>query len=261
MNSLTLNPRRVGILMRHDLAVNLKSTLTGFGAVAGVTVALFLISAATGSDGSGEFHASLFANILVIGGFVVSSVAFSDLNDPKNGIHYLMLPGSTLEKYLAKLLLTSVGWTLAVILLYMVATALGAAIASLAFAQHPGVFVPVGRTTWNTIASYLVAQSIFLFGSVYFRKVAFLKVVLGSVAVAFSLGLVYLLAARIIFAEGFVGVLSVEAEQWQEMITITAPNAPAFFRTLGVIGDVFTWAVTPIFFWVVGFMRLRETEV
>lgn len=261
MNALTLSPRRVGILMRHDLAINLKSTLTGFATVAGVVVALFLISAATGGDGSGDFHASLFANILLIGGFVVSSVAFSDLNDPKNGIHYLMLPGSTVEKYLAKLLLTSVGWTVAVTVIYTVASALGAAIASIAFAQHPGVFVPADRSAWNTIAGYLVTQSIFLFGSVYFRKVAFLKVVLGAIGVAFSLGLIYLLAARVIFADAFVGLLSVQAEEWEQMVRVTSPNADAFFRTLGVIGDVFTWAVMPIFFWIAGFMRLRETEV
>ena len=66
MNTLTLSPARVGTLMRHDIATQSKSMLTGFGALAGVVIALFLIASASG--GGSEFHTSLFINILVIGG-------------------------------------------------------------------------------------------------------------------------------------------------------------------------------------------------
>lgn len=263
MNTLTLSPRRVGILMRHDIVTQSKNILTGFATLAGVVIALFLIASASG--GGAEFHASLFMNILVIGGFVVSSTAFSELNDQKTGIHYLMLPGSTLEKYVAKLLLTSIGWTVSVLVLYILATVVGTLLGGLFFATTPGVFLPASRTIWTTIASYLVAQSIFLFGSIYFRKVAFLKTALTAIVVAFSLGIVFVLAARLIFAPVFTGFFEMAPQYTgsNPMVALNLDSArgQALVRGLEAAGDVLTWIVTPIFFWVAGVLRLRETEV
>lgn len=263
MNPLTLSPHRVAILMRHDLVTNGKSIVTAFATLAGVVVGLFLIASATG--GSGEFHSSLFVNILLIGGFVVSSTAFSELTDPKTGIHYLMLPGSTLEKYLAKLLLTSIGWTVSILGLYVLATAVATLLGSLFFAATPGVFLPTSRAIWLSIAGYLVSQSIFLFGSIYFRKVAFLKTALAAIVVAFSLGILFVLTTRLVFAPVFTGFFEM-APQYSGSNPMVALNidptrAQALARGLEAAGDVLTWIVTPIFFWVVGVLRLRETEV
>ena len=263
MNGLTLSPRRLGLLMRHELVTQRKSLTSGFTAIAGVVFGLFLIASASG--GGDDFHASLFSNILLIGGFIVSSVAFAELQDSKTGIHYMMLPGSPVEKYVSKLLLTSVGWTLAVIVLYTLMTAVSTLVAQIFFATTPGVWLPVGRATWTTIATYLVTQSIFLFGSVYFRKVAFLKTVLSIVVVAASLGVIYLIAARIIFAAAFTGFLdfSVGAGDIASsaQIQLDQPQGRAFLGVLQRLGDMFTWVIVPIFFWVAGVLRLRETEV
>jgi hypothetical protein len=247
--------------MRHDLVTQRKSLLTGFGTLAGIVIALFFIASA--SEGGSGFHTGLFMNILLIGGYVVSSVAFSELQDTKTGIHYMMLPGSTLEKYLAKLLLTSVGWVAAALLVYMLASAVAAALASIFFAQTPGYFLPIGRTIWNGIASYLVTQSIFLFASVYFRKVAFLKVALSAFVVAATLGIIYVLTARLLFAPVFTDMFGgPEASRiLVEDLRLSTVQARSFLRTLEVVGDIFTWAVVPIFFWVAGVLRLRETEV
>ncbi len=263
MNTLTLSPARVATLMRHDIVTQSKSVLTGFGALAGVVIALFLIASATG--GGNDFHTSLFINILVIGGFVVSSTAFSELNDPKTGIHYLMLPGSSLEKYVAKLLLTSIGWTVSVVVLYILATVVGTLLGGLFFATTPGVFLPSSRTIWVSIAGYLVSQSIFLFGSIYFRKVAFLKTALSAIVVAFSLGIVFVLATRIVFAPVFTGFFEL-APQYSGSNPMVALNldtsrGQALVRGLEAAGDVLTWIVAPVFFWVAGVLRLRETEV
>lgn len=263
MSTLTLSPRRVGILMRHDIVSQSKSIITGFATLAGIVLALFLIASASG--GGDEFHTSLFVNILVVGGFVVSSTAFSELNDPKTGIHYLMLPGSSLEKYVAKLLLTSIGWTVSVLVLYTFASVVGTLVGGLFFDTTPGVFLPATRAIWVSIASYLVAQSIFLFGSIYFRKVAFLKTALTAVVVAFSLGIVFVLATRIVFAPVFTGFFDI-APQYSgsdPMVALNLDTADgrALIRGLEAAGDALVWIVTPIFFWVAGVLRLRETEV
>ncbi len=262
--NLAIAPQRIGLLMRHDFATQRKSLTTTFITLGGVTFGLFMFAAATG--GGAGFHESVFANILFIGGYIVSSAAFAELHDAKTGVHYLMLPGSSLEKYLARLLLTSIGWTLAVTVGYMVMTAVSAAVAGIFFDTHPGVFLPARRAIWAGIATYLVTQSIFLFGSIYFRKVAFLRTALSAIVIAMSLGILYLVAIRIFFAPAFVGTF--ETVRGVEQM-ITGPNGVSFteFAAQSVLPvfeslqKVLLWVVTPIFFWVAGVLRLRETEV
>jgi hypothetical protein len=259
MNTLTLSPRRVGLLMRHDLASQKKSLVTGMLVIAGVTLGVFLITAASG--GPREVLTNMFSNILLIGGFVTASMAFNELQEQKTGIHYMMLPGSALEKFLAKLLLTSIGWAVAVIVVFALGTILGVAISSIFFATNPGIVLPATRDTWVSIATYLVSHSIFLFGSIYFRKAAFIKTAAGVIGAAFALALIWVLVARFVFAPAFgaqmnAGVAGVTIEH----ISLTERGI-SFLATLESIGKVIYWAVMPIFFWVVGLLRLRETEV
>ncbi|MFW5683863.1 MAG: hypothetical protein ACOC1I_03345 [Spirochaetota bacterium] len=259
MNTLKLSFGRLWLLMRHDLVTQRKSLTSTALAIAGISFGLFLIASATG--GGELLHVQLYRNILLVGGFIASSVAFSELLDGKTATHYMMLPGSTLEKYLAKLLLTSLGWVAASIVVYMAATTLGTLVAGLFFAENPGVFLPVGRDVWNAVAVYLVTQQIFLFGSIYFRKVAFFKTVAGIVGVAIALGIVYLIVARVLFAPLFIGLFETgDVEAYLEQSGFDQTAAQSFINTLGRVGDVFYWVVSPIFFWIMGVLRLRETE-
>ena len=64
MNALTLSPRRVGLLMRHDLASQKKSLTIAALVIAGLTIGTYVITSAAG--GSSVALESLFGNILVI---------------------------------------------------------------------------------------------------------------------------------------------------------------------------------------------------
>jgi len=261
MNTLILSPRRIGLLMRHDLAAQKKSLITGMLVIAGITFGVFLVTSASG--GPREVLTNMFANILLIGGYVTASMAFSELQEQKTGIHYMMLPGSTLEKFVAKLLLTSIGWTVAVVVVFALATVLGAAVSSIFFATNPGIVLPTTRDVWITIATYLVTHSVFLFGSVYFRKAAFIKTAAGTMGTAFALALIWVLVFRFVFAAAF-------AHPWPgtapgvritiEDVELTSQGI-AFLGTLRTIGDLAYWVAMPVFFWIVGVLRLRETEV
>lgn len=255
MSGLTLSPRRVGLLMRHDLASQKKSLITGIATISGITLAAFLITSATG--GPRVVMTNLFANILVIGGFIASSVTFTEMHEQRTGMHYLMLPGSVLEKYAAKLLLTSLGWTAAVTVVTAVVTALGAGIASIFFAENPGIIVPSDRAQWTTIASYLVSQSVFLFGSIYFRKTAFLKTALSALVAVFTFAVVWILAIRVFYASAFTEHFGGPGFQ---SVRLTA-QGESFLSGLEVVGKTLAWAVVPVFFWIAGVLRLRETEV
>jgi hypothetical protein len=250
------NPSRVVVLMRHDLQPQLKSLLNGLLAAAGIAFGLMIL-ASIGPASSAAFHASTFSNLLFIGGYVVSSMAFSELQDEKRGLHYLMLPGSAVEKYVARLLLTSVGWVAAALITYVAATALGAAVAQPLFGRSPGVFLPTTGATWETIGYYLITQSAFVFGSVYFRKAAFIKTVAAAVAVALSIALIGLVVGRIAFADLFVGVLQTRSNVAE--LVVTGPRFDGVIRAFDTVRLALLYVSAP-FFWVVGVMRLRETE-
>ena len=260
MNAVTFNARRVARLIRHDLASRRKSLREGLLVISGVTLAGVLITAATG--GPREIVTNLFANVLVIGGLVASSVTFNELQSEPTAVHYLTLPGSALEKYAAKLLLTSIGWTAAIMAVVGASSALGAGISALFFASNPGIVVPNTRAMWETVGGYLVAQPIFLFGSIYFRKNAFLKTTLSIRAAAGALALVWLVAARLLYAPAFRFIV----DNWGvrrvilESIALT-PRGESFAGALQVVGDALRWVVVPILFWTLGVLRLRETEV
>src|SRR5688572_27476939 len=55
-------------------------------------------------------HHENYAASLLIGGFIMTSLAFTDLSSPLKRSNYLALPASTFEKFLSMWLLTSVGW-------------------------------------------------------------------------------------------------------------------------------------------------------
>ncbi len=251
---MTRPSRRIGLLMRHDIAHHAKDMRNALITISGVVFGLFMLAAATGSRG---FHASTFGNVLLIGGFVVSSMGFSELRDEKTSIHYLMLPGSALEKYLAKLLLTSIGWVVAVVALYSITTVAAAGIASVLFSRHPGLWIPIDRGSWVTIATYLAVQPVLLFGSVYFRQTAFLKTAFATIVTGLSLGLIYLVAFRLIFASAFTGLFTPIVD-----FTIQAsdPWIEQLVSVLDTARKVVVWAVMPLFFAGLSVLRLRETE-
>src|SRR5690606_22277905 len=73
-------------------------------------MAIGLIAYATNLQGQGGatnyFYRILFLLLLLGGGALFTSTIFSDMHDPLQRYHYLTLPGSTLERFLAKFLVS-----------------------------------------------------------------------------------------------------------------------------------------------------------
>ncbi|MBU8913356.1 MAG: hypothetical protein KOO61_04980 [Spirochaetales bacterium] len=257
MSAITLQPKRTWLLMRNQLSVARTPAIL-IAAASGVALILYVLTSIGG--GSPAFHLTVYPILLFALGYIVSSFSFQEIHDPRTGVYELTSPGSIIEKYVARILLTSIGWAVAVTLAYMLTTAIGAGIAELIFGESHGIFVPNNGVFWEMTTTYLVSQSIFVFGSIYFKKSAFLKTVLVMVMFAVIYAIFLAIAARLIYWNVFTGIFPTEAEM-NALFAVIEPQAIRLGDVLERILDYVGWIAVPIFFWFVGYVRLRETEV
>jgi hypothetical protein len=260
-------PRRFAQLLLRDLAGGYRSLLVAMAAVAGTVI---LVSALTvlGMQLSGRhagtvnFHPNMFTNLLFLGGFIVSSLAFREIRQNGGGIFYLILPASSLEKFASKLLATSVGYALGSVVFYTAAAAASEGINRLIFGFGNAFFNPFDTGVLEALGYYCVAQSVFLLGSIWWRKLAFLKTVMTIQAVAVGVALVAGIAARIVFHQYFRGwSLDLgDVPGWNELSRQTALGIGPLVEIGRVLQIVFLAGTAPVC-WLIGWLRLRDIEV
>jgi hypothetical protein len=259
--SETLNPRRLGLLLRRDLTFGYRSLLVAMLAVGGFYILSSVVSAL--ARNLSPVHQGNYVFLLFVGGFIVSSLAFKELHlDPQN-VFYLTLPGSPLEKFLSKLLVTSIGYAVGSLLFYTAVSSAAEGINRLIFGYGRPFFDPFDRNVLLAVAVYLVTQSIFLLGSVYFRKVAFVRTSLYLVLIGIVLSVVTGLAMWFVFRGHATGNRILLEPYFNElgragdMEAVVVPLAERFL----LVAKILFWAALAPVSWVISYLRLRETEV
>jgi len=196
--------RRFGRLLLRDLAYGYRGLLIAMAAVAGGIIVFSAIGALAMSAGGamegtvrGDGYFGFFQNLLFLGGFIATSLAFREVWQNGSGIAYLTLPGSVFEKFVVKLLATSVGFAVGTIVFMTATAAASEALDRLVFGVGHGFFDPFTPAVLQAVARYLVLQSFFLLGSIWFRKLAFVRTVLWIVLFGAALAIVSAIALRI----------------------------------------------------------------
>lgn len=260
-------PRRFAQLVLRDLAGGYRSMLVAMAAVAGTVImisALTVLGLKTAGSLTGvwSFHPNLFSNLLFLGGFIVTSLAFREVRQNGGGIFYLTLPASSLEKFASKLLTTSVGYALGCTVFYTAVAAASEGINRLLFGFGNPFFNPLDPRMLGAIGYYLVAQSVFLLGSVWWRKTAFLKTWGSLMAVLFGVALVAWAAIRIAFGRYLHGtMIDLGNIPGLSELTVQAQSGHGLLVDIGrVLRIVFLAGTAPVC-WLIGWLRLREIEV
>lgn len=232
--------KRLFLFMRLELATNYKIILSFTAATASV---LFLYCLAfpirTASEG---FHSVIYSLLLFFGGFWVSSLSFKDVHDEKKNYAFLTLPLSNFEKFLGKLLLTSVVYVIALSVGYFVLSVLVFGINMLLFKYPQPIFNIFDHEILSYVKWYLVWQSVFLFGSIYFAKNALSKIIL-----TISLVIIAFIIIAFIFSVLFVGPQAAFAMSWDDPI-------------IRIVKMVFWLFLAPVC-WLVTYLRLTEAEL
>ena len=219
-------------------------------------LAAFLTRMARGDIGDSAYLAN-FPGFLFLGGFIVTSVFFSDDMFSRIGQHnWLTLPASPLEKFLAKALLTSVAYPLALVALFTLSSVVIELLALLVFGSPFSMFNPFTIPIGQMILHYLATQSIFLLGATYFRKAHFIKTVLALGLLGVLMGIVATIFVRILFAPYISGMFGFNFTfddrilyQYEGLLTVAE-----------WIDRIVYWIMLPANCWVTSYLRVKEVQ-
>ena len=256
-----LNIRRLALLLRRDFSAGYKSVIIAMAAVGGFVILVTIVTAF--GRQLGPIHNQMYYPLLFLGGYIITSLVFKELHLDGQSVFYLTLPGSTLEKFLSKLLVTSVGYAYGSLFFYTAVSSAAEGINRLIFGYGHPFFNPFERATMIAVAVYLVTQAVFLVGSVYFRKLAFIKINLYIWLFGLVVVILVALTGWLIFRDYAIGN-RIELEPYfqqlgesGEMQRVLGPMAEKFAQ----VAKVLFWAVMAPVCWVISYLRLRETEV
>jgi hypothetical protein len=182
------------------------------------------------------------------------------------GIFYLTLPGSTFEKLLSKLLLTSVGYAVGSAVFMACVGAVSDGLNFLIFGVGHGFADPAGQllTALKASLGYIIAQSVFLLGSIWFQKQAFIKTILWIMIFGVGITIVAAIAARI----GLSGHLTTGVHGWSfnlsesQLMTTFGPGTrgEAVGNAYLIVAKVLCVLLAPTC-WLATYYRLSEAEV
>ena len=246
--------RRFWLLMKVEWFRSRKVLLMTFVITFGVLFFMGLVVDATFEPREiFDSHPTNFAFALIVGGFILSSLAFNDLGSALKRNHFLTLPASSLERFACMWLLTSVGWIVVFTVLYTLYTIAANAIGALLFndMEFPG-FDPLSGFSINAIRSYFVLQAIFLAGAAYFRGYAFPKTLFALIIFLTVCGTItYLIMEDSFFTDHDCGPGPGDCALLNEMITHDAAIVTQW---------LFWWLLAPLC-WVAGYLGLKDQEV
>ncbi len=254
MNEFSI--QRMVLLARKDFVESLKAILISTAAVMGVYLFATIIGMVPG-DMDTRFHEGNYIFILMVGGLITTSLSFSDIHTKGKNIAWFMTPASQVEKYLVRLLETTVGMIVYTVVAYFLFSVFAHGVTMLLFHKGMGLFNPFQKQIGSWILRYIIIQSVFLFGAVYFKKTHFVKTILWIVIVGIFLSILTVLIFRIVFADYFDGMsFSIRAE-----INLNLNQLDTSWQLpLQIAGKIVLTIIAP-FFWITGYFRLTETEV
>ena len=256
------NLRRFYILIRNTLFLNRTTILL----VAGASSALMLFASGVEAffdQTDPSFHQEIYLGVLFLGGFWVTGKIFKEIHNKERSLAWLMLPASTLEKFTSRLFLSTVVFIAGSMLLCFLSSVISEGVNWIMFGNVHPLFNPFDWFVLRCCAVYIVLQSPFLVGAVYFKKHALPKTILVFAAFALVGVLVIMFSTKLLFWSYFDGLIpTFEAIRRLSEITIGfSGQIIGIFQIVWHVGRVMFWAVIAPLCWITGYYRLKETEV
>ena len=253
---------RFGHLLRRDFTKSGKAFLI----LMTIMFVIWTISTtAQADDREHELHIMMFPQWLLIGGFIISSLAFYEFIKPTERQFYLQLPASNLEKFVSRWLLTGIVYTIGLVAYYWLFSLFANWIGTSFYDHQFDAFTPFRGNNLIAIKAYLAAHTIFLAGAAAFKRFAFFKTLFTAIILAAIVALISLTSFRIIMADLFEGLFHfrpelmidgkmVPVEPSRKFVATLKEFVPKYAKFMGFI-------VAPIVILFIGYFKFKETEL
>ncbi len=259
-NNRILSLDRFSKVIRNEFALNTRSLFITVGAIAGLLLLINIASVRTSN--TWDFHVIWYPLVLMIGGHVITSLSFKEMHDREKGYTYITLPASQIEKYLSKLIITSIGYVVISLAGYFLFSLLSTGVTELFFGMSHGLFIPFNPIVWQFIGLYIATHAVTFFGAVFFKKLHLLNTILWLTIIGIGLGFIALGIAKLVFWGWFPGfAIEINDDMIKFATGAQRMELQNFFDNLLATVKVLFYFIFPAFFWTTGYFRLRETEV
>ena len=195
-------PSRFWLVLKMELFRSRKGLLLTFAVTFGLLFTGFFLENIFGSSKVYGSHAGNYIFFLLLGGFILSSLTFTDLGNPLRRYHYLNLPASTFEKFMSMWLLSCMGWIIMFTITFTLYSLIANSLGHLFFKNITfSFFDPISKFTLSSVKYYIMFQAIFLVGAVHFKGYVFPKTIFTIMLFGMICGFTfYLIMADIIYA-------------------------------------------------------------
>ncbi len=242
---------RLGLLLKRFFVENKQKELT-FWAISFVVFMIIHNAASVGM-------------FIVISGFIFASRLYKSFGYTPGGMHYLLIPATHLEKLVSGIILSTIYFLISVLICYVLGNTLGTHLGNLIFRTNSevtlqlfdfsnemqymdsGIFFPY----IDMFIGFAIVQSIFLLGSIYFKRNPVGKTFLAIIVFSIVIGLFEILLLKLNF-----DMTSLQNEN----INIRLLDIKSMFPGAETFGQIIKYSIAP-FFWVVSYFSLTEKEV
>lgn len=250
---MEFNITRLGLLLKRHFLVSGKKYITGIAIGTGVVFMISLLALVLGGAATmSQFYATFYATY-IIGGVIVSSMAFSEINRPETGYQLMTLPASSLEKFVSTWLFTSVVYSLLSFVFVVLSAVAFSLLRMLNFSIEGDIWslAQMGEA----FLQYFVGNTLFLAGAAAFSRNAFFKTLLCFVVV-FAFMVIYSLVLGKVL--GFTDLASGNSSGIGFALNESSFNG--MFKNsenVSVIVNVFL----AVYFLLLGFFKFKEREL
>ena len=179
--------------------------------------------------------------------------AFAEYRDKEQAIAWMMLPGSILEKFLSRLLITSVVLFVTIYISFFIGINIGNIISSVIWQNYFYFYIPLNDSSSSALQSIIVIlnlHAIFFAGGLYFKKHPFIKTCLAVL-------IILLCITAILSAFGGLAY-AVRTSYSGETYYMMNRYWPEF---AGRAIKLLFYCIIPIFCWIISYYRLREKQM
>ncbi|MFW6248884.1 MAG: hypothetical protein ACOC4J_03850 [Bacteroidota bacterium] len=245
--------KRFILIMNRYVTFNLKSWLIALGALMGIIIIVGLLNVYQSGGINILEPISVVGTVLVmISGFILTSMTYSELHTPAKSQFFLTLPATTSEKLFAHWLVTSVVYILLANLLVSLAVLIYTSVSMLLWNSNFVFFNPFTIGNLELMGIYVIVHSIFFLGAIHFRKNNFMKTILSVFVIATIINIVVVSVSYL-----FVGTTNFEMSGEG-----SNPELIHFIEnTLPMVGKIFLYGLLAPFCLLVSFYKLKEREV